>query len=684
MDSAHGIGQLAVAAPAAVSQPASTTLRTFDVFDTVITRLVGSPTAAFYFVARVCREQGLWMRTERQFVAARQDAESRERSHLAGTEVTLAGIYRQLAFAQGLSQTLVEEFASIEIAIEQRLLRAIPGTMRTLAACRAAGHDVQFISDMYLPAEVIGGWLKQLGVMLDGTDRLWVSSAYGGSKGNGQLFDHVRQAQSVPALDWKHVGDNLRADVEMPRQLGISSEMYSDCHPTRLESAFEQHTAATGGLSSLLAGASRWMRLTLDDATASQRVLNQVVADAAGPALYAFVLWVVRTAHSRGIRRIWFMARDGQVLIPMARSIAARLGIELDIGYLYGGRQVVKVAALRKIDAAAIDWMTGGSGFMSVEEVLRRVGLEATGLEASITDSGLPLDGAIGWSKVEVLGRFLQRPEIAERILAVAEDRRRDVLDYFRACGIVGGGTTCIVDIGWRGTVVRAVDDLIGRADCSKHLFLYFGLYARPKACDGLSMLGYLFDIDTRTGRNFGTGGDIPNVSSSMEIFCQADHGSIMQIRREAGKFIPVCLAEDSSKQSEWDVGFVQSRLRLYAETVPIELCSDPDVDLRALVEQSIRTTLCSPSLALARVMGGIPFIDDQAGAVAQHFARPYGLQDLQAAFREGSRPQYGMNWWTEGAWTLTNNSMRRLMRLTMRLGRVRRRHLARKHARVS
>lgn len=678
LEAVRKVGGQPVEKVVAASQSASSTLRTFDVFDTVITRLVGSPAAAFYFVARMCRERGLWRQTDLQFVVARQDAEARERSHLAGMEVTLDGIYRQLAFAHGLSPALVEAFAEIEIAIERRLIRAVPGAMRTIGACRAAGHSIHFISDMYLPADVIGDWLVQLEVMRRDTDRLWVSSTYGGSKGNGQLFEHVHRAHASMAFDWKHVGDNLHADVEMPRRLGISSEAYLDCHLTRAELALEQHASATGGLSSLLAGASRWLRLSLEEATSSQRLLNEVVADTAGPALYAFVLWVVRTAHARGIRRVWFMARDGQVLIPMARSIAARLGIELDIGYLYGGRQVVKVAALREVDASAIEWMTGGAGFMSVQEVLRRVGLDTAGFEASITESGLPLEGAIGWPKVNALGRFLQRPEVGHRILEVAAERRHDVLDYFRECGIVDGGTTCIVDIGWRGTVVRAVDDLIGRAESSKHLFLYFGLYARPVACEGLSMLGYLFDLDERTGLNFGTGGNIPNVSSTMEIFCQADHGSIMHIRRESKGFTPVCLTEDLSKQSEWNVEFVQRRLCLYAETVPIELCSDPDVDLRTLVEQAIRTTLCSPSLALAKVMGGIPFIDDQAGAVAQPFARAYGLQDLQAAFREGSRPQYGMNWWTEGAWTLTSEGMRRLMRLTMWLGQVRRRHLAR------
>lgn len=656
---------------ASVTRP-SQGLRTYDVFDTVVTRLVGLPGAVFLLLGHRLSSQGRWTGSGEQFASARNAAEVRARTNGSSDEATLAQVYDELAFAHGLSQETARAMADDELRLERLLLRAVPATAARIALERGSGCEIAFASDMYLPETVVRSWLQELNLARTG-DRVWVSSESGQAKSTGRLFQLIAEELPYSVSDWTHTGDNSLSDVSVPQRRGIATRLFSDCHLTEMERNMEDSSVSTAGLSSLLAGASRWTRVSDEESNdPHRRTMNEYASQVAGPAVYGFVLWVLRSAHRQGIRKIWFMARDGQAMLPIAREISRRLEIDVDVGYLYGGRQVVKVAALRKIDDAALEWMTGGAWFLSIAEVLTRVGVDANEVQGALRDTGFTAEEPVGLERMQALRSFLSHPMVASKILAAASARRADVLEYFRQCGIIGGDRCCIVDIGWRGTVVKAIDELVGRSETRKHLFVYFGLYARPASCAGLNMTGYLFDAGGE--KALGSGLDIPNLTSAMEIFCQADHGSVLALKRVGTGFEPVCRDEDASADGSWDVNYFQERLLTFAKHVNVELCIDPDADLRSPIAAGLRKVLSDPSEAQARLMGGIPFVDDQAGSVAHPFARPYRLSDLRQAFRAGDRPQYGMNWWTAGAWALTSRPVRFAVRAAAKSGRLRRR----------
>ena len=646
-------------------------LRSYDVFDTVLTRLVGLPTSLFLFVGQYAVLHRHWAGTADQFAAARVAAEGRARANAEGRETTLAAIYAELQFAYALGSEHADAVARAELELESKVLRAVPGAADALARERDVGHSVAFLSDMYLPATVVRDWLYEHGLAND-SDRIWVSSESGDTKSTGRLFERVAKHYAIESGRWTHTGDNLWSDSHVPRSRGIAAVPFVDCQLTPLEEVMERHSAETAGLGSLFAGAARWTRLSTTKKTERHAVLNHYASQVAGPAIYAFVLWVLQTAQREGVRRIWFMARDGEVMLPVARTIARRLDIDVDVGYLYAGRQVVKVAALRALDDTAIKWITGGAGILSVADVLARVGVESEPLQEAIDACGLPARGAIGWEGMANLATFLRHPDVTSRILAVAAERRDDVLAYFRQCGLIGDERCCVVDIGWRGTVVKAIDELVGRPITQPHLYLYFGLYSRPPECAGLQMTGYLFDLDGESKR--GIGSDIGALTATMETFCQADHGQVMRLRKTAGGFEPVCRPEAPAVEDAWDVGFFQQRVAEFAENVVVELCPQAGLDPRSLVAELLRYALDHPTADQAKVLGGVMFIDDQAGSAPQPLAHRYGISDLRSAFQQGGRPWYGLNWWSPGAWALTSRSMRVAIRAAAKLGKWRRR----------
>ena len=69
------------------------------------------------------------------------------------------------------------------------------------------------------------------------------------------------------------------------------------------------------------------------------RAVDEVGRWVAAPLLVPYVLWLLCDARARGLKRLYFVARDGQVLLAIARRLAPRVGFDGELRYLYGSRR---------------------------------------------------------------------------------------------------------------------------------------------------------------------------------------------------------------------------------------------------------------------------------------------------------------------------------------------------------
>ena len=161
-------------------------VHSFDVFDTVLTRVVSPPTAAFKLVEERVRDVLPRGGCPSTFAKARQAAQQRaQRWH--GPRTTLAHIYQELSYVN--QSTDWERVKETELEVERDLLVPVPQGEALLKSSRAEGHPVVFISDMYLPAAFIRAQLEVHNLWMPG-DRLFVSCEHGSKKGHG-LFSAV-------------------------------------------------------------------------------------------------------------------------------------------------------------------------------------------------------------------------------------------------------------------------------------------------------------------------------------------------------------------------------------------------------------------------------------------------------------------------------------------------------------
>jgi predicted HAD superfamily hydrolase len=639
----------------------------FDVFDTSLTRLIGRPTSLFYLLGQSLVDEHKWHGSAEAFAVARIASEKRARINTCSQEVTLNAIYSEMAHAYGLEVNAVPLFAGTELELEGRLLRPVPRVSEMISELRTNKRRIAFITDTYFPRKTIESWLKKFGLFADG-DHIWASSEVGLAKHTGDLFHVVLERESIKSSSLKHFGDNALSDVAVPASLGIHTYQLDDCKLTRYEMIMEECASETCGVSSLFAGASRWVRLTFPAPTEDARKLRDLATQVAGPVLCAYVAWVLVKAKNIGLSRLLFTSRDGQVMLKVAERLKAKLGVAAELAYFYGGRQMLNLAGLSEVNAQAIEWITESAALLNLSDILKRVDLSASEVADEIDRYGLPQTGILDTSGIEILKSFLSDPSVVEKICRSAERRRRHIHGYLASCGLAESFSCGIVDIGWKGRVFHAIREVLQKPAGYMHTGLYFGLFAKPSNPQGLE--AFLFDL--AAAPPLGLGADIPSLASVMEIFCQANHGPVVDVIENESGYTPVLTAESNNANSRWDVAYFHRCVEAFVDALEITPQSFSNLDLRPMCERLLRTLMSHPSFEEASFLGAFNYNTDQGGLVAQPFAEPYRVSDFRNTFRNGLLPNKQHVWWLAGSIALTKPATLWLLRLACHLSKMR------------
>lgn len=180
----------------------------FDAFDTLVLRPFLRPTDLFkHMEAAGMASKG--------FAEARVKAEADARK-LHRREITLDEIYALLGDDM--------QVADIEVQQELAVCQGNPETIALVDEIVRRGGKVIVTSDMYLPRSVVVSILDRCGVR--NLSAVFISNDMGASKHCGDIFPKVLSALGITPDRMVHVGDNRRADVDMPARHGIKGVFY--------------------------------------------------------------------------------------------------------------------------------------------------------------------------------------------------------------------------------------------------------------------------------------------------------------------------------------------------------------------------------------------------------------------------------------------------------------------------
>ena len=634
-----------------------------DVFDTVLTRRVGGTSGLFLILGQRLARKGLIQCSGEVFARARHEANRRARVN-AGRGVAINDIYAELQFSLHLTDVQRDQLQAEELLLESELLAAIPETTERLHEARRAGLSVAFLSDMYLDSSFIRRQLESHSLCQD-DDGLYVSCELGCGKEDGRAFRLVAEQEEVHIGSVLHRGNDLRSDIRAARRVGAAAEPFLEGNLNRYEDILDSHAYATGGLASVMAGAARLARLSIDASDERERALKDVSASVGGPVISSYVLWLLLRAEEHGIRRLYFVARDGYILMRVAQILIRKLGLSCQARYLHGGRQAWYVPSIRDASPEDLFWAVDYAvPDQSLAAVLGNTGLtdqEVVGFLVEFESAADPDADAS-----EKLRAAVQHPLLRQEILTRAAERRREALRYFRQEGLLTGSDWAIVDIGWTGRLLRSLDSILEEAGAKIPGAFFFARHRTGEAHspqDEVPIHAYLSDHDQRRGHR-------ARINELLvEMFCGADEGPSLLYRSDGNCVVPVLASNTNSDLVRWGLPVVHATIESFAEHLWLDSESlDLSADMRPAAADVLNAFLRNPTTAEAHAWGAFPFQYGRSGNVSAPIANPLSFRHLAPLIRRGWVSTRPGTEWTEGSLAMTPLLTRRVLTAGIRM----------------
>jgi FMN phosphatase YigB (HAD superfamily) len=650
-------------------------LASFDVFDTLLSRTTGSPESTFLQLGHRLRGQNLIACSGAAFASLRAQAEQRAFENAGGfdSNVQLTEIYAELALGIDIDASVV---MAQELRFEREHLHVIEQGRQRLEHARRLGQHILFTSDMYLNTVQLGSLLDYFGLRKPG-DQLLVSSDYGASKRSGALFRHLRESTIVDPAQIVHHGNDRHSDIGAPTRLGFATNPFLQGNLNRYEQMLDQANIQTDGLSGLLAGAARLSRLSLSTHCEHNKAIIDTSCSVAAPLVIGFVLWTLKRAMAANVKRLFFIARDGQLLLSVAQILAPKIGCDIELKYIYGSRRAWQLAAIdASIDASLYTLIPSGgkslSSPLNVTELLDRFDLKPNEVRHQLSEIGIePAHwthslSAVSLERVQALVKTNQN--VRELITSRAERAREQFVGYLQA-NELDQPDSAIIDLGTGGTLFNALAKVLTSVQAPVPRAYYLGQRETPHYIgDWKTPEVYLYNANLSLGHYRQRG-----LVGFLEMVCSADHGTTIGYQQKMGEIRPVLSDASVNAIQEWGHTIMIESIANVARTLAISQ-QIPEVwqaDIRAVSTSCFALFWNKPNRHEAAAWGSFPFDDGNGQFTRQlKLAAPYSISD---AWKPGEPHRH---WWHQGALALSGPAarwMHAMRHLTLKV--VRRTH---------
>lgn len=435
----------------------------FDIFDTLLLRPFSEPSEMFYLLGIRFSYPDLRR--------IRQEAEAGARKMRGGRsdEVTLSEIWEEMERLTGIP---AEEGMEAELELERKYCLANPYFLPVLKALRGTGRKLVVTSDMYLEAEFLKDLLERKG--LGKFDGYYISSEQRESKHKGGLYRIVKtETGAGEKRRCAHVGDNVHSDLRMARRAGFAAYLYPN--PQRSGNRYRpmDMSPITGAMYRGI------VNIRLHSEKKNYGCFYEYGYLYGGILALGYCRFIHRYVMEKKIDRIWFLARDGEILKKV-------------YGLLYPGEKTDYVLWSRNVSVRLLADVYRYDFFQRFlfQKVNQGYSLErifsSMGLETLLDDACRQLRCSRKERLTEELASRCREYLISvwDRVSSIYSEERRAVEGYLKKLA-AGSSSAAAVDVGWAGSGAAALGRMM---DQVLHMpFRVYGLVAGTNTAHNLS-----------------------------------------------------------------------------------------------------------------------------------------------------------------------------------------------------
>lgn len=597
-------------------------LYSFDIFDTIVTRRTATPVGIFSLIENQLKNDNysdypLFLREN--FFIIRKEAEAYTRDFkfriYGEQEISIDDIYSVMQNNYSLTQEQVSRLINLEIDTEIKNIVPIDENIEKVKTLLGKGFKVVLISDMYHSQETLRKILVNIDSVFSSL-KIYVSSECKKTKHFSDLYKFVKDTEQVEYSDWEHLGDNIYADYNVPKKLGIKAHIYNYEKPMAYESKFLSNTLESENdeYAQLMLGASKLSRLL----SKNKSEVYKFASSFAGPILYGYTDWILNESIKRGIKTLYFIARDGFVLKKIADLIIKQKKLQINTKYIYGSRIAWRIPDSNNIKEY-LRWMLHEyNDRLNLKFLANRLSVDVSVFEQYLGKKNI--NKILSAKEVTAIEKeILNNNDFLNLLVSINKEKSKLLIDYLEQEIDFNESKIAFVDLFGSGRTQDLLANIIKKVHSNDIMTFYFYRIIDNVENDVSQKICYFPSI---------------NYSHfSIELLCRNMEGQTLGYKEKDGKIVPILDQLDTSLYEKWGYdSYIDGLCDFVENIIKTERINNCSLCSLLLWQNYIRYFLFDLDKNTANVVGNIPYCD-------------YGLEKMISECAPAYSLKYIINW---------------------------------------
>ncbi len=419
-----------------------------DCFNTIICRHVSPEDAIFDWAKKVGEKYSFetgyfynWFNNAKRRLAIKGKLKTGEAEYTIGEIID--GVLSNLKDSKFLENknlnTLKADLIELYINAEQSSQYLNLEVVEKLKNFKSQGKKIYIVSDFYCGKDILGCWLKNLGIY-ELFDDIFVSCDYHKSKRTGRLYKHIIKILNLNNKEILMIGDNHHADFSKSKRCGLKAEKIK---ATLIKPSKELKVLSKKG----------------ENYIKYQDIFNEF-GDNFNYSNYAFPLYLFEkrlyiALKNAGVKDVFFLAREGQFLKKLFDEFCRIRGCEIKSHYLQVSRNSVLVASLKPLEEENFGGLIKEAVNLNIKRFL--ISLNFTKDEIEKIAQELKVDirtRSNNFIKSKEYKELIQSQTFRKLYDEKRIEQREAFKEYLKSYNIdFEKQGMHVVDVGWKGTI---------------------------------------------------------------------------------------------------------------------------------------------------------------------------------------------------------------------------------------
>jgi len=395
----------------------------FDVFDTLITRVTGDSVGAFSYMENLLKKENNLNIPDvlvENFSFLRQESETLVRnswrqcysdnpSKRDEQDITIDDIYDRIQDFYRLSNKQTQFLKKLELECEQKIIIPINKNIKKIEnLCEDETKRVILISDTYLLSKQIKKILEDINPIFKKIT-IYTSSEVKRTKYTGDLYKYIRDKENINFSNWIHTGDNTHSDVTMAKKYGIEAIHFDYPKLLDWEKRLLNFRTHHDFSAQIITGLEKNHRLFF-----SKSEKSTFGGSFVAPLFIGYIEFILEEAKKNNLKSLFFLARDGYILKKMTDVIIKERKIPIKTFYLYSSRKAWRNPSIIDDFPKSFftnQWLFDTENIRCSHDLSKFFGISWNLLKQFLPDKYKSKDFLINDKNIDTLSKYLKNNE---------------------------------------------------------------------------------------------------------------------------------------------------------------------------------------------------------------------------------------------------------------------------------